>query len=1154
MRQETANSTPGHLNVLLDDPVVRAIARDAVAGGRGASISVQGSVGSSNNLLAGALATITGRLVVLVVPHLDDADETLDDLAGVNVDAARFPALELLPGETSVSLDLFAERITILRRAAAGQLPPVLVCPIQSLMQAVPEPSRLAALTTTLRQGETRKQGDLVRWLDAAGYRRSESVEEPGDFAIRGGILDVFPPSSAGRSAASEGATAVRLDFFGDEIESITEIDLATMGSGPRIEQVELVGAKLEAAASDDGTMSFIDNLPQTALVIVHEPIECTEQARGYYERVSDARGIFGPPAVFKKLRERAAAFIEVSQYAAGAGAGHALPVRSLPEFARDASDAVKELEAHGTELNVTVLCQNDAERQRLRELIAEFAPGAPVESAVAYLHRGFIWGEPDADARRAGKPSCLVPYHELLHRYHTRRRVRRLKAGRATDAFLEISVGDYVVHSDHGVAKFLGLRTMQPLAPKATPEKEAAELLKKNTGKLRKNKDAEPDAVAVDSAEYLMLEFAGKSRLHVPVSQIDKVQKYVGGFSGKPPLSTLGGKRWQTQKEQTRESVRDLAAELLRVQAAREAMPGTRFPADTPWQTEFEAEFPYQETEDQLAALGEIKKDMTTSRPMDRLLCGDVGYGKTELAIRAAFKAAEFGKQVAVLVPTTLLAEQHERTFRSRFADYPFRVESLSRFKTTKEANDVLAAARKGQVDILIGTHRLLSKDVRFADLGLVVVDEEQRFGVEHKNALLALRMTVDVLTLSATPIPRTLHMSMLGLRDISSLSTPPMDRRAVVTEVAPYNTQRIKQAISRELAREGQVFFVHNRVSDIKSVADDIQKLAPGARIVIGHGQMGDGELEEVMRKFVNREADILVSTTIVESGIDIPTANTMFINNADRFGLAELHQLRGRVGRYKHRAYCYMLLPADRPLTDIATRRLRAVEEFSMLGAGFKIAMRDLEIRGAGNLLGAEQSGHIAAVGYDMYCRLLDQAARELRQLSTAEPADTTIEIGIAASIPKTYIPSEARRLEAYRRVGAARSLDEIARIEEDLRAAYGQPPHGVRTTLDLARLRIGAINMGVRSIAVHEQDVIFRTSQPDQVVRALEGAKGTVRPLTPKPGETLHEVRFRPPASWLEPDSLLTVLRRRFVPDKHFSLEDMPAKPQSASQRV
>jgi len=1137
MRQEHS-----HFKALLHHADVVALASHLDEGRHG---SASGSSGSSTSLITGALARRMGRPVVLIVAHLDDADEALDELAAVGITAARLPALEFLPGETSVSLELFAERLGIVRRVLGGAMPEVLLAPIQSLMQAVPEPKRLDQLVLTLRAGEARSPSALVRWLDEAGYKRLDSIEEPGDFAVRGGIIDVFPPgaiaSTESQNVSSSGVP-IRLDFFGDELESITEIDLETMGSGIKLISIELVGAKLSAAeiggTKENEGVSLLELLPPGTVIIVSETIEVTEQARGYYERIHDARGVYGPPAVFKLARERAHAFVEINQFSHGSNAsiGFHMPAHPLPELSRDASEAVKELATLTETYRVSVQCQNEGEHARLHELLTEFAPGAAIGTSVAYLHRGFVWGEPSDDE----KPWCFVPYHELLHRYVTRRRIRRLKAGKATDAFLEIAIGDYVVHSDHGIAKFLGLKSMKPRAPKATAEHETQAALDAQAKRPLKSKhvsatskDVTDGAAASETSEYLLLEYAGRSRLHVPVGQIDKVQKYIGGFAGKPQLSTLGGKRWQSQKDQVRESVKDLAAELLRVQAARGSLPGVRFPADTPWQKEFEAEFPYEETEDQLAAAVEIKKDMQQEQPMDRLLCGDVGYGKTEIAIRAAFKAVEFGKQVAVLVPTTLLAEQHERTFRQRFADYPFRVESLSRFKSRSEQNDTLAGVRKGQVDILIGTHRILSKDVRFADLGLVIVDEEQRFGVEHKNSLLSLRMTVDVLTLSATPIPRTLHMSMLGLRDISSLSTPPLDRRAVVTEVIPYNEKRVAQAIARELAREGQVYFVHNRVHNIKSMADEIQKLAPGARIVIGHGQMPDDELEEVMRIFVNREADILVSTTIIESGIDIPTANTMFINQADRFGLADLHQLRGRVGRYKHRAYCYLLLPADRPPTDVAVRRLRAIEEFSMLGAGFKIAMRDLEIRGAGNLLGAEQSGHIAAVGYDMYCRLLDQAAKELRHEQNVEPADSTVEIGLSGSIPKTYIPSETRRLEAYRRIGAARSESELTTVEHDLTQAYGVPPTPVRVAIDLAQLRIAAQMRGIRSIALHEHDVIFRCKDPGPVVEALQGTHGSVRPLTPKPGDTLHEVYFRPPPAYLEAPTLLTVLRRRLM---------------------
>jgi transcription-repair coupling factor (superfamily II helicase) len=629
-------------------------------------------------------------------------------------------------------------------------------------------------------------------------------------------------------------------------------------------------------------------------------------------------------------------------------------------------------------------------------------------------------------------------------------------------------------------------------------------------------------------SQEFLTLEFANNALLHVPATQIDLVQKYVGGFHGRPPLSTLGGKKWAKQKQSVAEAVKDLAAELLRVQAARQTQPGIRFPIDTAWQKEFEAEFPYEETDDQLAAIAAVKRDMSEDRPMDRLICGDVGFGKTEVAIRGAFKAVEAGKQVAVLVPTTVLAEQHERTFSERVADYPFRVASLSRFKTASEQNKLLKQLALGHVDIIIGTHRLLSEDVTFADLGMVIIDEEQRFGVEHKHRLLQFRLTADVLTLTATPIPRTLHMSMIGLRDISSLSTPPADRRAIVTEVAPYDSRRIKQAIIRELNRDGQIYFVHNRVHNIQSVADDIHKLVPDARILIGHGQMAPRDLEKVMLKFIRHQADILVCTTIIESGIDIPTANTIFIHQADHFGLAELHQLRGRVGRYKHRAYCYLLLPEDRPVTEQAAKRLQALEQYSMLGAGFKIAMRDLEIRGAGNLLGAEQSGHIAAVGYEMYCMLLEQEAKKLRHEPIIEPAKTHLELPITGSLPKQYISSDKYRMEAYRRLSRSSTLAELQAVVQNLKDAYGDPPPLAQCLMDLTEIRLAASTLGIDGIKLEGPDLIFRTHKPAKLADLFANTPGRVSVLDP------NTIYYRPPAKYLDPpQTLLAVLRKMLV---------------------
>jgi transcription-repair coupling factor (superfamily II helicase) len=566
-----------------------------------------------------------------------------------------------------------------------------------------------------------------------------------------------------------------------------------------------------------------------------------------------------------------------------------------------------------------------------------------------------------------------------------------------------------------------------------------------------------------------------------------------------------------------------DMAAEMLQIQAAREAQPGVPFPADTQWQKEFEAEFPYEPTEDQVVAADEIKKDMTKPRPMDRLLCGDVGYGKTELAMRAAFKAAEFGKQVAVLVPTTVLAEQHERSFRERMVNYPFHVESISRFKGGKEQKETIRRTAAGEVDILIGTHRLLSNDVKFSDLGLVVIDEEQRFGVTHKERLKQMRRTVDVLTMSATPIPRTLHMSMLGLRDISSLTTAPQDRRSIVTEVIAYDKQRIQQAIVRELNREGQIYFVHNRVYNIAEVADEILKLVPDARIIIGHGQMAEGELEDVMMKFIRHEADILVCTTIIESGLDIPNANTIFINQADRFGLSELHQLRGRVGRYKNRAYCYLLLPSDRPVTPVAAKRLKAIEEYSHLGAGFKIAMRDLEIRGAGNILGPEQSGHIATVGYEMYCQLLEEATRQLKNEPKPTKPEAHVDIGVSALVPKQWIAADRQRMDVYRRLSRCTSLEMLNMLEQDLKDAFGEPPRPAVILMALTELRLLAGIFGIESIIKKEPDVILTVRDASRAQAGLIGSPGRLTVLDEK------TVYLRLPKSFMESDTLLMILR-------------------------
>jgi transcription-repair coupling factor (superfamily II helicase) len=1055
----------------------------------GGTVSARGVVGSSAGVVAAALRRHRPEPMLLVTAHLDDADEAADELEGMGIDAARFPAMELLPGESTVSLELLSERLSVVRRLVDGPVPAVITAPVHALMQAVPRQQALRRTMRVLRVGDRLAMDDLAAWLAEGGYSRVQTIESPGEFAVRGGIVDVFGPSGA----------AVRLDFFGNEIEGLFDVDLETMGSDRKRDLVELVGVSADVLQlSDDGAVSLLEYVPAEATVILVELIEINEQGRSYMDRATDASGLMSVAEVIKTATGRCRTVLELSQYSTGSDVRQAvpLPVEALPTFAENAAEAVGELAELAGRLDTIVLCQNEGEVHRMKELLAETAPDAPVRVHEQYLHRGFIWSEAAAD----GRGLALVPYHEILHRYHVRRKVHRV-AARSTDRFLEFEPGDFVVHRDHGIARFLGLDRLKG---------------------------------ADTQEEFLTLEFAGRSKLHVPAAKIELVQKYLGAFQGTPQLSHLGGRKWAGQKQAVSDAVRELAAEMLRIQAAREATPGIRYPADTTWQVEFEAEFPYEETDDQLAAICAVKRDMGDQRPADRLICGDVGFGKTEVAIRAAFKAAEYGKQVAVLVPTTVLAEQHERTFKARFADYPFRVESISRFKTGKHQQEILDALRQGRVDIIIGTHRLLSKDVRFADLGLVVIDEEQRFGVQHKQQLLAFRLTADVLTLSATPIPRTLHMAMLNLRDISSLTTPPLDRRAIVTEVISYDENRIARAIERELAREGQVYFVHNRVHNIQSVADRVKALVPQARVLIGHGQMPARQLESVMLKFLRREADILVCTTIIESGIDIPTTNTMFVSNADSFGLSELHQLRGRVGRYKHRAYCYLLLPTERVISEVAMRRLQAIEQFSMLGAGFRIALRDLEIRGAGNLLGPQQSGHIAAVGYDMYCRLLEHAVADLTGDTTETSIDTVVDIGITGSLPRGYIPSNARRMEAYRRASGADSLEAVEAVEQDLTSAYGAPPPSAVTLLRLAELRVLATWHAVRSVTRHEADIIFAAEEPEALKSQLDEAAGTVRIVGVPDRKGLTAVYYRPPPAYLEGDSILTVLLQRLRP--------------------
>ncbi|RIK65184.1 MAG: transcription-repair coupling factor [Planctomycetota bacterium] len=1034
------------------------------------------------------------------------------------------PAWETLPGEGSAASEISAERtrlcaelLELRRGTTTAESPPFIVAPIQALMQPAPSPESLDANTLTLSAGGRRDPEDIAAFLTGRGFSRLDQVEDPGDFALRGGILDIFWTADL---------DPLRIEFFGDRIESIRQFEAGSQRSTRTLQTARITLPPNPGRTSPGATTTFLDFLDPRTLIVWHEALELMEVARTILDRLASPVGHFPVEAIMRNAGRFGQ--LHVSRFASAAAADSdtiKLHCEALPTFEARATDAVAQLIQLSAAEPVVVCCDNRGEEERLHELVAQVLslaakegvapPGKPeIETHIGLIHTGFRWTAPAADGKPSSGACTVVPHHELFRRYTQKRRLRKVAATRPIESFLDLSDGDYVVHVVHGIGRYVGMKTMR-----------------------------KPDSRK--SEEFLTLRFADDATIHVPVSQIDLVQKYIGAKAARPPLSKLGGTRWQATKARVEEAVDEMAGDLLRIQAVRESQPGMAFPQDTHWQLEFESAFVYTETPDQLSAMREIKSDMTRPRPMDRLLCGDVGYGKTELAIRAAFKVAEFGKQVAVLVPTTVLAEQHLRTFSERMRDYPFVVDCLNRFRTPREQKKIIAATRAGQVDILIGTHRLLSKDVGFADLGLVIVDEEQRFGVEHKERLKFLRETVDVLTLTATPIPRTLHMAMIGLRDISSLATPPMDRRSITSSVCVWSDDLIREAIVRELNRDGQVYFVHNRVHSIRSIAARVQSLAPDARIIIGHGQMPGEELEEVMLRFVRREADILVCTSIIEAGLDIPNANTIIIDRADMFGLADLHQLRGRVGRYKHRAYCYMLLSPDRPLTSTAAKRLKAIEEYSELGSGFRIAMRDLEIRGAGNILGPEQSGNIAAVGYELYCQLLEKAVKRMKGEHVQERIAVHVELDVDAYIPKSYIPSDRQRMECYRRVAACASARDVEQLSSDLRDAFGPYPETVDTLLTLTEIKVRAAEWNIQSVIKREPDVIFTYEGEVKKLEPLfDGASGSVR--IPD-GRTFH---WRLPENFFHGQTLLRVLTNLF---RRADGRPKPARLPSAKKR-
>ncbi|MFL5340100.1 MAG: transcription-repair coupling factor [Gemmataceae bacterium] len=1029
--------------------------REALRGGR--SGTVDGAWGSSQALAVSALGTQAPSTVLVVVAHPGDLAAWSDELFGfAGVRPAMFPIDEAYAGGSRRMDQAAGQRLRLLQQLQGDSPPRFLLAPMGALIQPAPERAELAGRARRIAAGDTLDLEELSAWLVEHGYQRVEAVEYPAEFSRRGGIIDIYSPDAD---------APFRLELFGDDVESIRQFSSQTQRSLREMTDVHVLG--LSAGPNDPSPTrgedsSFprghlADYLPPDAWVVLVEPGELLEQGKLFLDRAAETIGLFQPAGVFERLTRLPSVTVSAMPYPSVEAVCH-LRVESVERFSGNVGRVRDELDAVARQERVLIACQNEAECHRLGEVLAagQLAQSQRLKLVTGRVRAGF---------RLVEAGIVVLGSEELFHRavptlgetaLPDHGAPRRRVESRAIDSFLELSPGDFVVHVSHGIAKYHGMHML------SAAEREAG------GGKREGNPALE---------EHLLLEFRDGVFVYVPASKIDLVQKYVGSSQSEPELSKFGGSGWQRRKERVEAAVMDLAADMLELQAVRASQPGDPLPPDTEWQKEFEASFPYRETPDQLTSLVEIKADLERSRPMDRLLCGDVGYGKTELAVRAAFKAIDNGKQVAVLVPTTVLAEQHYRTFSQRLAEYPFNVECISRFRTTREQRRVLQGLADGSVDVIIGTHRLVSADVKFKDIGLVIIDEEQRFGVEHKERLKHMRATVHVLTLSATPIPRTLHFALLGLRDISNLETPPPDRLPIETRITRFDKTLIRAAILRELNRDGQVYFVHNRVQNIHEIANRVKEIVPDAKIVVGHGQMSGDELEAAMLAFVRKEADILVATTIIESGLDIPNANTIFINQADNYGLADLHQLRGRVGRHKNRAYAYLLVDDNKLVTPNAVRRLKAIEEFTQLGAGFKIAMRDLEIRGAGNLLGTQQSGHIAAVGYELYCQLLENAVRQLRHQPLKTHLEVTLDLPWPAFLPRDYVPGQKLRIEVYRRLARLRNLKKLDDFRQELRDRFGPPPEEAEWMLKLAELRLLAARWQIASLHREKQDLVF-----------------------------------------------------------------------------
>jgi transcription-repair coupling factor (superfamily II helicase) len=1010
------------------------------------------------------------------------------------------PAVDVLPWEEALPhAEILETRAVTLWKYATGQAR-VVVAPIASARMRLADAAHYAAQARTLARDEGVSLEELVSHLRRVGYEPHDTVEMPGQFAVRGGIVDVFP---------AEANWPVRLELFGDAVESLREFDPDTQRSVRPIERITLpplvesgsdglgfdrreIGDK---AQNNSHSHSLFD-LQEETVILLDEPGRIEEASQAFLESATESLESSGGDLDLLssyffaddwglQLARHPRLEIERLAVTREGSASHTIQTQPTTRYHGDVPGFMSEARSRiAAGERVLLAAGNLGELERYVDLCREYE----IPYRVGEIEENATSARLAEESSAGSVPAvvlCRAPFPEgvifseagvaiygssdLFETAPPAAAKRRPKTASFFSDFSELKAGDYVVHVDHGIGQFEGLQQIE------------------NGGA---------------QGEFMRLRYADDARLYVPLERLDLVQSYRAVEGAKPVLDKLGGSTWTARKARVRKSVEEMADKLLKLYSERKAGEGFAFSPESAFQREFADAFEFEETPDQAIAIGDVARDMERPLPMDRLLCGDVGYGKTEVAMRAAFKAVSDSKQVAVLAPTTVLSFQHYETFRRRFAAFPVKIELLSRFRSTREQKAVLSEVESGQVDVVIGTHRLLSKDVKFHDLGLLVVDEEQRFGVSHKERLKELKRNVDVLTLSATPIPRTLNMSLVGLRDMSVIETPPKDRLAIQTVVAPFSESLVRRAIEEELGRQGQVFFVHNRVESIYTVADLVGKLVPRARVVVGHGQMKEKELESVMLKFVRGEADVLICTTIVENGLDIPRANTILINRADRFGLSELYQLRGRVGRSNQRAYAYLLVPEDVSLTPLATKRLAALKEFSALGAGFRVAALDLELRGAGNLLGGQQHGHINAIGFDLYVQMLERAVSSLKGEEAKPEMRATINLGLDIRIPESYIPNENLRLRTYKRIAGITTEAEREEVSRELADRFGAPPPAVGNLVDYALLKGLAERLLVSSIERRANEVAIKfysetPLSPEALVKFIRSQKEGLR---------------------------------------------------------